>query len=90
MKTSLREQKLSWPTNDSTSERQHEPARHAFSVHFRQNFLKLDVYFPVLKFESLTQRKAYLLENFFSKFGLCIDLTFFPCFWLTDVHIFQA
>ncbi len=28
----------------------------------------MDVFFPVLKFESLTQREAYLLENFFSKY----------------------
>ena len=36
-------------------------------IYFRDNFLKLDVYFPVLKFESLEQRPAYILENFFSK-----------------------
>ena len=38
-----------------------------FFLFLRKNFLKLDVYFPVLKFESLEQRKAYLLENLFSK-----------------------
>ena len=42
-----------------------------FFLFLRKNFLKLDVYFPVLKFSvcssDLEQRKAYLLENLFSK-----------------------